>query len=555
MPSQRIPTQSSALQSLTVLLWLKWKLMIRGYLRNTTALVGVILAVLFLLPLSIGIGIGAGAAFWLVHPPFNEHILRAILLFLWLLWVVTPLFGYSLNEAYDVTRLFIYPISNRQIFLATIIGSVVDFTVILLFPLLVAIIVGFTRSPISFLLAGVAVVLFLFHTLVLGQALMLASSSLLNSRKSKDLMMVLGPVLGFGIYIFFRSMSEWGVKVDWGGMLKSRTWDVANYLPAGLAARAIGSASRGDYLLSIGFILVLGALTAVAVLVAGSLLQTAYSGESGGRVRPVAKPADVRVASHRRKSLLPAAIGAMFEKEMKYFRRDPYFKLTLVSVVYVVAIMVLGIFQARSFHGVGEAGGVILWASAGYVIMMETGLLFNSFGTEGPASALLFSYPASRRDMLIGKNLALWVALMVINTLILLIPVAFLGLWIQALPVLLWLGLALLTLAGVGNLVSVAFPMRIIMKGGRPRAASAGRGCGFALLYSVLSFGSMALLAPVLAALLVPSFWFSSALYVFTIPFAVVYSGAIYFASLHFAEPMLLEKEIGMVEKLSAEDS
>jgi len=93
------------------------------------------------------------------------------------------------------------------------------------------------------------------------------------------------------------------------------------------------------------------------------------------------------------------------------------------------------------------------------------------------------------------------------------------------------------------------------MKGGRPRAASAGRGCGFALLYSVLSFGSMALLAPVLAALLVPSFWFSSALYVFTIPFAVVYSGAIYFASLHFAEPMLLEKEIGMVEKLSAEDS
>ena len=90
---------------LRLLFWLKWKLLWRGYRRNMSAAVGAILALVCFLPMSLGIAIGCGAGFLHLPPPNNEHLLRGVLLLVYLIWLLTPLLGYALSETYDITKL------------------------------------------------------------------------------------------------------------------------------------------------------------------------------------------------------------------------------------------------------------------------------------------------------------------------------------------------------------------------------------------------------------------------------------------------------------------
>src|SRR3712207_8128020 len=55
--------------------------------------------------------------------PYNEHALRGVLLAIYLFWILAPLLGYALSDTYDVTRLFVYPLTTRQIFVGAILGS------------------------------------------------------------------------------------------------------------------------------------------------------------------------------------------------------------------------------------------------------------------------------------------------------------------------------------------------------------------------------------------------------------------------------------------------
>src|SRR5262245_6948398 len=102
----------------------------RSYSRNMSAAFGAILAILLFLPISVGIGFVCGVAFVAIEPPWRWHLLTAVLLGIYLFWVFVPMLGYALNESYDVTKLFLYPLSTRQIFTGAILGSVLDFPIL-----------------------------------------------------------------------------------------------------------------------------------------------------------------------------------------------------------------------------------------------------------------------------------------------------------------------------------------------------------------------------------------------------------------------------------------
>ena len=63
---------------LRLLFWLKWKLLLRNYQRSMSAVVGAILAVLFLLPMSLGIALLSGLGFFYLRPEAAENLLRAV---------------------------------------------------------------------------------------------------------------------------------------------------------------------------------------------------------------------------------------------------------------------------------------------------------------------------------------------------------------------------------------------------------------------------------------------------------------------------------------------
>ncbi len=225
-----VTPQPRAASQLALLLRLKWTLTWRTYRRSTSAAIGAILAIVFLLPLSLGAAFLVGLGFVRLSPPWDEHLLRAVLLSIYLLWLLTPLMGYALNDSYDITRLFGYPISVRRIFTGTILGSLIDFTTLLLLPTLVAVIVGFGNRASGIVPVILGIALFLFHTLALSQALLLLSAGILRSRRFRDIALVVAPLLD--------------------GLLYRDAGDVASGDGAGGLAAFSGKRYLGDFKLS-----------------------------------------------------------------------------------------------------------------------------------------------------------------------------------------------------------------------------------------------------------------------------------------------------------------
>src|SRR5438309_11000238 len=115
------------MEYLRLLFWLKWKLMFRGYRRDVSAIFGVVLAILIFFPMALAFAGGCLVGFLKLEPPWNEHLLRGALLGIYLFWVLTPLLGFALSDSYDITSLFPYPLSLRQIFTAAIFAPSVAF--------------------------------------------------------------------------------------------------------------------------------------------------------------------------------------------------------------------------------------------------------------------------------------------------------------------------------------------------------------------------------------------------------------------------------------------
>ena len=183
------------MQHVKLLFWLKWKLLLRGYRRSKSELAGALLLILIMTPIALGIAAWFGVNFVISPTAEKENWLRTALLAIYVFWLVIPILGYSLNDTYDISKLFIYPLSMRQIFTGTIAGTLLDRPTILLLPTFVAVLIGFVRDPFSAIITVAALLLFLLHTLALSQAVLMAGAGLFQSRKFRDAAVILLPLV------------------------------------------------------------------------------------------------------------------------------------------------------------------------------------------------------------------------------------------------------------------------------------------------------------------------------------------------------------------------
>lgn len=535
----------------------------RGYRRDKASALGVIFAIVFFLPVSIGIAISCAVGFFSLQPPMDEHLLRAVLLGVYLFWLFAPLMGYALNESYDITKLFVYPLSLRQIFTGAILGSLADFPVLFLLPTLLAALIGFTHHAIAFVFVLMSVALFLFHTLSLSQAVILASAGMLRSRRFRDVMMVLIPLFWIGYYVASQSLSRQLIKINWMSLLNSTAWEVINFLPSGLAARSIAAVERGAYGLALAFLLGLAAFSVGTIYLAGWLIQMVYAGEDVSPVMRRRKQTTKDKEQPAVASLVPRpssrasmfdlrlpVVSAVADKELKYIFRDPYFKFRMMNLVYLLVIAVFMFLGRSTRASLQNFGPATLWFVSAWVLMSEMQMSFNMFGTEGGAATMLFLFPSSRRQVLIGKNLTLFAALSVVNLAFMVILCALAGAAHMFAPLFCWMELATAVFIAVGNLTSIYLPYRVVMRGMRTQQQTAGRGCGYGFIYLGVSLLAFALLLPVLAALVLPTFWITPIWFALTIPLAVAYVIALYALSLHLAEPLLLQREADIIERV-----
>lgn len=557
-----------ALRYLYLLWWLKLRLMWRTYRRHLSAAVGALLAVVFFLPIAVGVAFGCFMGFRTLEPHMAEHLLRGVLLGAYLMWLFSPLLGYELTEEYDLSKLFLYPISPRLITSGAILGSLLDLGVLLLLPTLSVALIAFTKSAIAFPIVLLAIGLFLFHTLALSQSINLVSAGVLRSRRARDLMVVLFPLLMTAFYLVSQILPRLH-RVNWSRVLDSRAWDLVSYLPSGLAARAVAGAARGDFGPALAFLLVLTIVSLSTLYLASWLVQHIYAGEvastpirrrAARKARAAPPPpliplAAVPVRRARFGFQLPPAIEAVAAKEFRYLLRDPYFKHSLMMAVYMLVVVIIVLISPRTWRPEAprDLGQMLLWGATAMMLFMEAPIAFNIFGTEGPAASLLFLFPCARRHILVGKNLVLFTALSTVNIIFALV-LSVLARRPQLLPALiLWLELAIIMLVSCGNLISIWFPVRIVMRGWSIRRQSASRGLTYRLLHLAIAAVAGCLSTPLLAAVILPIYWISRFWLALTLPLALAYACTCYLASLHFAARALAQREIEIADALRPE--
>lgn len=565
------------MQHIGLLFWLKWKLLLRGYRRNVSEWVGALLMVLILLPISLGIAFWFGIHFVREPVPENANWLRTALLAIYAFWIVIPILGYSLNDSYDITKLFVYPLSMRQIFTGTILGTLMDRPTLLLLPTFVAIGVGFISDPISGIVTFLALVLFLFHTLALSQAVLMAGAGLFQSRKFRDTAVVLLPLIWVVYYMRFFVARQARFE-QWATFVHSPAWEWVNYLPPGWAARAIFEAHRGAYGMALMYLAGLAAFTVGTFTLAGWTLQKIYSGEavSAPSAPPPAVAPPIREGAPKQIAEVPAnskevrvlslvpgwvpqTIRAVADKEFRYLVRDPYYKLVMVNMlwplllpIFMSAAMASGEHAARNLLGTGWE----LWLGPGVMAFSQMQLTYNIFGTEGGAIALLFLFPAKRRQIVLGKNLFHFILLSAFNLAMSCVVYVMSHDFGLTGLLLYWMELALLLNIALGNVFSLYFPMRVVMRGWRVQYRSSGQGCMFFFIYLVIWLLSIILFVPVIAALAIPMsemFGVSRNWLALSLPFGAAYVGAIIVFSLYLVKLLMPRREEPIISKVSQE--
>lgn len=557
---------------LRLMLWLKWTLTWRGYRRNTAKIVSVVFLILIFLPMSLG----AAALVWFVchaRPALAPVVARDALAVIYLLWVTTPLLGFQLNEAYDLTKLFVYPLSYRQIFWGSVVGSLMDLPVLLVLPTVVVLLAVFASSPAAFFFGLVLLSLFLLHTLALGQAITLALVGFLRSRRFRDITIVLFPLIGMAYYIgqqtFIRQI---GNSFD-ARILDGPVWRASGWLPPGWAASGLAAGTAGGWLTALGAAGGLAVIGALTLRAAAATLKNLYLGDSGPQAARVGTASAERPARRESRvettngliARLPADIAAMVGKEWTYLRREPQYKALAVNSLYTLVVLAIAFLNPASAARRGAVWAALgdwrLLGLSGTLLLSSLPLIFNIWGGEGAAITVLFSLPTRRRAMLLGKNLAHAVILLGVNVIGLTLLAAATGGWGGLAMGLVWTILAVPVLLGAGNLMSIKFPHRMLVrgqrwsKGGVAAGGSDGSGCAYAFLYFFAFLGALLALLPTLAAVALPRLLGASPLwYALSLPLAALYAGAIYWLLLGQAEVWLMAREPEIAAKIVPPD-
>ncbi len=499
----------------------------------------------FVIPLSLAGGAVSFIAFGELDGQGDREFLHLLLAGVWVFWLVFPLIGFSLNQSYDLTRLFVYPLHRITIFAGNVLACFLDPTLLIVVPMFIVVAYYYSTTPGAVLVAVIALLLFLVHTVALSQAVLWALLNVLRSRRVRDWAILLAPLVGAAIYLAPHLFLQSSTSADFFRTLVG--WEPSRYLqftPIGLTAGAIEMGARTRWWQAAGYLGACAASVALAMALGAFVLGRLHTGEIG------MSPPPSKAAAVRRPSLLQrlatTPLAALALKEMRYYWREPRYKANFVAPLFPL-IFVIG--SAAMRHGLGTTHGVTLVAL--FVLFGFGSLFHNIFGVDREGLRLLFATPCPREDILLGKNIApvgvAWITSSVAAGLagLILHDPYLAGIYVPFI-----LAIAIL-FAAVGNIVSIYLPVRLARRGENPFASSPARGCLSALTSSLLFLLTVGIVAaPVLAAAAIPLIARFPVGYVIAVPAALIYAIGVYIAVLRgYSTNALIGREMHILEE------
>ena len=548
------------MKPLRLMLWLKWMLTFRGVRASKYRLFNFLLMLVFFVPVAY---VAANVVQDMLESASSLqeqfYIVRDILGVIYALWIVSPLLGFQLNEAYDITKLFVYPVDYRTIFAGSVLGNFLELSFFATVPTFWVIVRQFSPGFIPALFGTAMLIAFMLHTVTLAQALLVTQFGFLKSRKFRDIAIVLVPLIGLSYNLMQRLwIQHMGMLFD-GGFANAPGWRFINFIPPGYAAYALLDAAQAQYLPALVYLLITLVAAAAATFLAVRAIKSLYFGDVGPitaqAARPESIPTDTNATSSVSRFLKPE-MAAIALKELIYLQRDPQYKVLIVQVFYIVILLALPAIMPQ--EGMGNSFGHFrMVGTVGIVtILYMLPIIFNIFGNEGAAITTLFSFPTSRRTLLIGKNLAHTSLLLLVDTLSLAIS-GFMQRGLNDTAIGIWgcIALGIPILLAVGNCTSIWFPSTGVTRGQRwAKGTLASQGSGAGCLNTTLRFVSFIaatiLIIPIAAAIFVPIYFGSDLWLPLTVVGAGCYAAVVYGFVLRRSETWLLEREPEIIERV-----
>jgi len=442
--------------------WLRWRLLVNA-LRTGRAQIDLfakLLVGILVIAIALAIGIGAGTlGFTLVKSGRVAHLVY-VCWGLFFLWQFFSVIAAATTAEFDFRSLLRYPLRFSTFTAMSLLYGLFD-------PAAVAALAGITCLGIGMVLARadlllpVAAVLgaFAVTNLILNRLLMVWLERILARRRGREGVMMLVVLLMVGVQLLVAAADRWGPQA---GPWVSGLVYASYLLPPGLAGLALHSAARGETPAVTGLVIGLLAFAAIFAVWLRRRLRALFAGEELSEGEAPRAPAEKgRVAAGWVLPGVPEPVGAVFEKELRYFFRIGPLMLSLLLPPLLIGLFALLGTGPKNFPKFLEETPDLLFPSAiAYLFLILSPHAFNSFSYDRHGVQLLLAAPVRFRDVLLGKNLA-YAVLFVVESMLLGTALALLGRAPGAVMVaatFLALVFAMLVDFAVGNWLSLRFP-------------------------------------------------------------------------------------------------
>ncbi|MCA9949107.1 MAG: hypothetical protein KDE48_05640 [Anaerolineales bacterium] len=542
-------------------LWrLKGKLMLRSYTRERGRLVGAIILILFLGPLVIAAAIGSAIGYFRLPSPWPGQLLGIILVGLWLIWLIFPILFSTLNEGADITRLLIYPLTQRDLIASVLLGTLFDYPTYLMLPMLLAVLIGWGGS-LALPVVIVGIILSYANMVFIGLLVGTALGGILQSRRFRDVAIIFTALLGSSCYFLQvglgRLIENLTQTMRFEEITALRPLLILQWFPTGAAAQAIVQASDGQWLASLGWLLYSTLWLFAVVWVWWKLVLRLTTGDGFLFARAPRPQTKSQVTKPRATNLpvwlrwLPTDLAHIIHKELKAVWRTPQRRVGLIQGLLAPVFMVGFIFfrNDSSFNSGPSLSSVTNYNFIGlglplYALFIYWVTAFNMLGWEGKGLPTLFLTPIPRQRIFLGKSIALYCIASLPFLLVGIVFAFVLSDWVSVGGVLTGL-IAGLSTVGVVAVFAARFPSPVDQKSRRRRSNISTRGgCLPALANIVLLLPLIFLLAVPAAIPLLLAYFFELPWILFiALPLTTAYALFIFWLGCRLAGGLLSTRE------------
>ncbi|RLG09487.1 MAG: hypothetical protein DRN68_01445 [Thaumarchaeota archaeon] len=444
---------------LTVSAWLRYRLFVHRMRQNKVryAVLGSVFLILALSGSSL-----FGALFYQVqgllyteNPALFREVVHLFCLVIFLGWVLLSLFwGMCSPDIPHISRMAQFPISFKRLYEASVLSGLPDYWIAIFGPAFGWLVVSLRPTMLMAFLSVFSVALFVGATYLLVYVLNLWLGVSLKFPSYRKLL----SVISIAILLVLSAVAAGHLHVIAGPLLKFRLSRYSIFTPPGLLAELLLGIKGERFLSSIGC--GLGLL--------GYLGMSLWAGYHLTRWRVFERSSvprrDARYKSNRFERLcklfeifIPSHYLPILAKDLLYFTRNPRMKLLLVLAAVWTLI----------FPGIHTAAGAaitpksLLWF-LWYTLVIICNFWDNIFGLESKGMANNYLLPIGKKQILVGKNLAMWLLrwASICPGLSWILYLCWKGgIWWEGISMVIVLFYFMISLALLGNIISLRFPV------------------------------------------------------------------------------------------------